>query len=86
MLKTRTPTHEQKEAFGRMIRGARKRLGFTQEELAEAVGCSPHWVNKIECGKSNPNWADALRFIVISGLDPAKILEEAGVDVPVLTN
>ena len=85
MFKTRTPTHEQKETFGGMIHDARKRLGLTQEELAEAVGCSPHWINNIECGKSNPNWVDAFRLVVILGLQPAEILEEAGVDVPVLT-
>ena len=86
VFQTRTPNYRQMELFGCMIRNARKHLGFTQEELAEAVGCSPHWINKIECGKSNPNWADAFRFAVILGLEPIKILEEAGIDVPVLTN
>lgn len=84
MFKKRTPTQAQREAFGRMIRDARKRLDLTQEKLAEAAGCSPHWINNIECGKSNPNWADAFLLAEMLGLTLSQILEEVGIDVPVL--
>ena len=84
MFKKRTPTQAQREAFGRMVRDARKRVDLTQEKLAEAVGCSPHWVNRIECGKSDPNWADAFLLAEMLGLTLTRIPEEVGIDVPVL--
>ena len=83
MFKKRTPNQAQRDALGAMIRGARKSRRLTQEELAEAMGCSPHWINRIEHGKSGPNWVDAFHLAVLLELDPAKILEEAGVDVRV---
>lgn len=84
MIKKRTPTPAQTNTLGRMIRSARKSRGLTQEKLAEAANCSPHWIHKIECGESNPTWVDAFRLVFLLGLDPAEILKEAGVNVPVL--
>lgn len=86
MFKKRTPNPVQRMAFGTMIRSARKSRGLTQEDLAEAMACSCHWINKIERGKSDPNWVDAFLLAVLLELDPAQVLEEAGVNVPVSSN
>lgn len=83
MFKKRTPNVEQRKALGRLIRDARKRTGLTQERLAEHTECCHNWINKIECGESNPNWLDILRLVVILELDPAEILEEVGVHVSI---
>lgn len=84
MFQKRTPTQIQREAFGRTVHDARKRLNLTQEKLAEAAGHSPLWINNIECGKSNPNWADAFLLAEMLGPTLTKILEEVGINVPVL--
>lgn len=86
MFKKRTPSQQQRDVLGEWIREARKDFGFTQETLAELAGCSPHWINRIESGKSDPNWLDAFRLVVILELNPKEILEEAGVDVSVYTH
>lgn len=40
----------------------RKRKKIPQKELAEMVGCSAFWLNKIENGKENPGLSLAIRI------------------------
>lgn len=47
MLKTKNTT-------GQAMRDARRRLGWTQLELARRVGCTESLVTKIETGRSAP--------------------------------
>ncbi|KKR56132.1 MAG: hypothetical protein UT93_C0004G0010 [Candidatus Woesebacteria bacterium GW2011_GWF1_40_24] len=42
------------EKLGTVIRGLRKEKGFSQEDLAEAVGCDARTIVAIETGKRNP--------------------------------
>ena len=86
MVLRRLPSQVQREIFGDMIRRARNRLGLTQENLAELMSCSAHWIHKVELGKSDLNWMDTLHLTVILDLDPAKILEEVGTHAPVPSN
>ena len=37
-------------SFGQWLRQHRKARDLTQEELADAIGCSPEMVRKIEAG------------------------------------
>ncbi len=83
MYKRRTPTPEQRRGFGNIIRDEQKTCGFTQEDLAGILDCSPHWITNIECGKSDPTWLDALRLISALKLDVEKILEVVNGNVPV---
>ncbi len=76
MVQKRTPTKKQRKALGRAIQEARKINGFTQEQLADYLKCSAHWVNRIECGKSDPNWLDVFRLTSILKLDVEAILQE----------
>lgn len=52
--------------LGRVIRAARKRLGLSQEQLAEKAGCDRQSVNRVENARTSPSihslWmlADAL--------------------------
>lgn len=86
MIETRRPTKAERKAFGRIIRNRRNEFGLTQEELAEDMGWSVHWISKIENGESDLNWKDAMTLVEAFGLSLKEILEEVGVDVPVLTN
>ncbi|MEI8040388.1 MAG: helix-turn-helix transcriptional regulator [Verrucomicrobiota bacterium] len=47
MLKT-------KNNRGQVMRGARRRLGLTQLDLAQRVGCTESQVTKIETGRATP--------------------------------
>jgi WD40 repeat protein/transcriptional regulator with XRE-family HTH domain len=42
-------------SFGAWLKRRRKELDLTQEELAEAVGCSPDMVGKVEGGSARPS-------------------------------
>lgn len=38
------------EALGQVLRSARRRRGLTQQELADNLGASRDWVNRVERG------------------------------------
>ena len=40
------------EALGQVLRAARRRRGLTQQELAETLGASRDWVNRVERGRA----------------------------------
>ena len=82
MFKRRIPTQTQKERFGRAIREARTRCGLTQEELAEMLECSSHWVNNVELGKSNLNWRDTIYLMSILKLEPSDLAREVKLQTP----
>lgn len=86
MYKRRTPTPKQRRSFGNIIRDEQKICGLTQEDLADILDCSPHWITNIECGKSDPTWLDALRLIRALKLDVEEILEVVDGNVPVSSN
>ncbi|MEY9871508.1 tetratricopeptide (TPR) repeat protein/transcriptional regulator with XRE-family HTH domain [Streptacidiphilus sp. MAP12-33] len=58
--------------FGGLLREARLRSGFTQEELAERSGVSAHTINVLEAGHRRP------RLSSVSRLAGALDLDEAG--------
>ena len=43
-----------KYCMGQAMRGARRRLGWTQLDLARQVGCTESLVTKIETGRATP--------------------------------
>src|SRR6185312_8435420 len=45
-----TEQREWREAFGQIVRGKRKRLGMSQEQLAEAAHCDRQTINRMENG------------------------------------
>lgn len=48
----RSPLHAR---IGRRVRARRKQKGWTQAHLAEAVGCSNHFISGIERGVDSPS-------------------------------
>lgn len=86
MFHHRRPSQVQMKNFARIIREARIRLGLTQEQLAEKLDCSAHWINNVERAKSNLNWVDTINLLVTLQLDPGKIAEEVGIGVSVPAN
>lgn len=86
MFKKRTPSPEQRKAFGKIIRDARNRRGFTQEQLAEYMNCSVRWIIQIEAGASSPNHMDTVLLMTILELSPENVAREAGWHVCVPAN
>lgn len=42
--------------LGQMLRAERKRIGYTQKELAEFVGCSRWLISRYENGHTTPDY------------------------------
>ena len=85
MFVTRNPTQQERDILADLLRHGRMAQNLTQEQLADLIGCSPHWISDIERGKCNLNWRDALHYAAIVQLDPIVFAKEAGLRVPVST-
>ncbi len=57
--------------LGAAIRSRRKELGLTQQELADACGCSIMYLSNLERGKETAELGIALRIVNLLGLDMA---------------
>ena len=70
--------------LGLRVRGQRKRLLLTQDELAEKAGLSIQHVGDIERGQANPTFACLCRLAEVMGVNVACFFvdhEENEVDV-----
>lgn len=54
--------------MGQSIRDARKRLGVTQEELAELTGISTRTLGQVERGTGTPSFSTVLAAAAAVGL------------------
>lgn len=54
--------------FGILVRSERKKLGWSQEKLAEKVGVSPLWVSQFERGKSSAQIGIVVRTLKTLGI------------------
>jgi transcriptional regulator with XRE-family HTH domain len=61
--------------FGTNLRDARKRLGLTQEEVAERSGVHPTEVSRIEAGKRDPRVSTLLRLARAVEVRPGQLLD-----------
>ena len=56
-------------ALGAALRSRRKRLGYTQEDLADMLGFSPRLVGEIERGRGTVGIDKVLSFATALGVD-----------------
>lgn len=56
--------------FGRVIKEKRKKLGYTQEALAEMVGRSTGQIGQIERGEDYPSVEVLIKLIDVLSIDP----------------
>ena len=56
-------------ALGAALRSRRKRLGYTQEDLADMLGFSPRLVGEIERGRGTVGIDKVLAFATALGVD-----------------
>ena len=59
------------EDFGRIIRGRRKELGYTQKYIADFTGFSVSFISDLERGKPTAELEKAIQLANILGLDVA---------------
>ena len=57
------------EELGECIRARRKKLGYTQQEVAEFNRCSPRFVSELERGKAGANLRQMLKIAHSIGID-----------------
>lgn len=72
------------EAFGRRLSDARKRAGYTQQELGEALGFSLQTVSAWEQGRREPNLATLVKISKALGIGTSELLPFADEPVEVL--
>lgn len=53
---------------------ARKRCGYTQEELGKAIGVNANTISSYETGKTQPSMDKIIRISEVSGLSIGEIL------------
>ena len=61
---------------------SRKKLGYTQEDVAEAISVSVRWYQKIESGERLPGTITAIKIILFLHLDVEDFREEVTLFVP----
>ncbi len=72
--------------LSKQVTNARKRLKYTQQEVAEAISVSVRWYQKIESGKKLPGTIVTMRLILFLNIDIENFREEVGLVVPVSSN
>lgn len=61
--------------LGTNLRDARKKLGLTQEQVAERSGVHPTEVSRIEAGKRDPRVSTLRRLAKAVELPPGELLQ-----------
>ena len=62
-------------ALGKNLRAARKRLGLTQEQVAERSGVQAGEVSRIETGKRDPKVSTLERLAKAVETKPGRLLD-----------
>ena len=57
------------------LRAARKKLGLTQEEVAERSGVQAGEVSRIECGKRDPKVSTLEKLATAVEVAPGRLLD-----------
>jgi transcriptional regulator with XRE-family HTH domain len=70
------------KALGANIRGLRREVGYTQEQLAELIDVHPRMIQKVEYGETNILATTAMRLQAALGCDWMELMPR--VEVPKL--
>lgn len=61
--------------LGRNIKSERAKKGLSQEQLAEVLGKSAHYISQVECGYQNMSLAKINEFAIALNIDINKLLD-----------
>jgi len=59
-----------------LIREARRRVGWTQAQLAAKAGTTQSAIARLESGRTSPSFDDVIRYLRLMGLDLDLMLVE----------
>jgi transcriptional regulator with XRE-family HTH domain len=62
--------------FGRRVAELRKARGWRQVDLAQAMGCSPNYVQDVERGEENLTILSLADLAGVLGVEPEALLDE----------
>ncbi len=62
-----------RKRFGSLVAAHRRRVGLTQEALAEKAGVSVDMISKIETGATGARFPVIERLAAVLGVDPAEL-------------
>ncbi|MGH8446546.1 MAG: helix-turn-helix domain-containing protein [Solimonas sp.] len=62
------------ESFGYVVREARERQGWSQEQLAEAAELNRSYLGEVERGAATPSLVTIIKLAVALGQTPAALL------------
>ena len=74
-----------KSKFSSAILRARTELGYTQDQVAEAVSISTRWYQRVESGAKFPSGTTMLRLALFLHIDIEEFREEVDLVDPVPT-
>ena len=69
--------------FANELFNSRTALGYTQDDVAQAVSISVRWYQKIESGRKFPGAKTLVRLVLFLHIDLEELREEADLVVPV---
>ena len=64
---------------GKRLRKERRRKKMTQESMAEAIGCTPEYLSKIENGNKSPSLMFVMKFSEITGASLDYLMKDRAV-------
>lgn len=74
----RLPYHGNMSDVGSAIRELRKKAGYTQEQLAEALDYGQQYVSRVETGKRQPSWRFLTSFARLLRVPANDLLRSVG--------
>lgn len=66
--------------FATIILNARLNAGLTQSQVAESVGVSTRWMQRIESGERLPGTLTMLKLILFFKINPEELREEVEIN------
>jgi transcriptional regulator with XRE-family HTH domain len=78
-MSRRATAHPELRAIGARMKAVRESGGWTQEQLAEAIGVTPHTISQYERGEQSPRLTTLLRMAGTLQVRPGALID---VDLP----
>ena len=72
-----------KIVFTAYVLRSRKQFKLTQQELAENVSTSLHWIQKVESGAKLPGFFLAVRLIIFLDIDANALISDLSAGYPI---
>jgi transcriptional regulator with XRE-family HTH domain len=72
------PASEAASILGRRLRDARRKLGFSQDQIANLAWMNPSNYGKIERGQGNPEFHTLVRLASVLSVDPGTLIAGIG--------